>query len=313
GGIEKGIRQRLEGLSYTMGSQGLLPDERLADWVIVAARGTQTTAQSPSDALLVVAHGARRAGWNDRVVRMMDRVDWPSPKGVAFLTTSSPEQSLANVAARLDQPGVNRIIVVPLFVSSFSDHYEEIRYYAGERTEAPAHVHGEPLKTRAKLILTGGMDDDALLARILADQARSISTDPNGESLVLVAHGPNGDSDNERWLACLKAHATYLQQSVGFRRVWFITLRDDSPKAVRDAATAALREKVRADSMDTKVLVVPVLVSLGRVQSEIKKRLEGLAFRMSASGIADHPLAAEWIRQQGARAGPRVTQPATKR
>ncbi len=303
GGIEGGIRKRLEGLSYVMSPQALLPDERLVNWVIQTAQGVATIAQASADALLVVAHGARQPGWNERVMRLVNHIQWPGPKGVAFLTTSTPQQDLASVAARLDRAGVNRIIVVPLLVSSFSDHYEEIRYYAGERTEAPAHVHGEPLKTNAKLILTGGMDDDALLARILADQARSISTDPNGESLILVAHGPNGDSDNERWLRCLKAHATYLQQSVGFRRVWFTTLRDDSPKAVRDAATAALREKVRAASKDTKVLVVPVLVSVGRLQSEIKKRLEGLAFQMSASGIADHPLAAEWIRQQGARAG----------
>lgn len=137
---------------------------------------------------------------------------------------------------------------------------------------------------------------------------RSVSTDPKAESVILVAHGPNGDADNERWLACLKAHATYMQQSNGFRRVDFITLRDDAPKAVRDAATAALREKVRTASMDTRALIVPVLISVGHVQSEIGKRLEGLAFKMSASGISEHPLAAEWIREQAARVGPRITQ-----
>ena len=34
GGIEKGVRKRLEGLPYSMSSQGLLPDDRLAQWVM---------------------------------------------------------------------------------------------------------------------------------------------------------------------------------------------------------------------------------------------------------------------------------------
>ncbi len=33
GGIEKGIRNRLEGLDYTMSLHAILPDERLADWM----------------------------------------------------------------------------------------------------------------------------------------------------------------------------------------------------------------------------------------------------------------------------------------
>ena len=37
GGIEAGIRERLEGLSYRMARQALLPDERLSDWVLMQA------------------------------------------------------------------------------------------------------------------------------------------------------------------------------------------------------------------------------------------------------------------------------------
>ena len=35
GGIETGIRQRLEGLPYRMAGQALLPDERLSEWVLM--------------------------------------------------------------------------------------------------------------------------------------------------------------------------------------------------------------------------------------------------------------------------------------
>lgn len=43
GGIEQGIRTRLEGLEYTMSPQALLPDPRVADWVraVVASTGSR--------------------------------------------------------------------------------------------------------------------------------------------------------------------------------------------------------------------------------------------------------------------------------
>lgn len=39
GGIEAGIRERLEGLAYRMADQALLPDERLSEWVLMQASG----------------------------------------------------------------------------------------------------------------------------------------------------------------------------------------------------------------------------------------------------------------------------------
>lgn len=38
GGIELGIKKRLEGLRYTIAAQGLLPDTRLAHWVLASVR-----------------------------------------------------------------------------------------------------------------------------------------------------------------------------------------------------------------------------------------------------------------------------------
>lgn len=38
GGIEQGIRKRLEGLDYTMTAQGLMPDDRIVAWVLASIR-----------------------------------------------------------------------------------------------------------------------------------------------------------------------------------------------------------------------------------------------------------------------------------
>ena len=39
GGIEKGLRERLDGLSYTMPAAALVPDERIVTWVLQMANG----------------------------------------------------------------------------------------------------------------------------------------------------------------------------------------------------------------------------------------------------------------------------------
>jgi sirohydrochlorin cobaltochelatase len=256
-------------------------------------------AQTAADALLVVAHGSPMGGeWNTRVTRMIGKVEWPGPKGVAFLMTPSEEEKLPRVAARLDQPGVKRIIIVPLLISSFSNHYDEIRYYAGELKHAHVHGGGQPLKTRAPMVVTSAMDSDPRVSRMLADQIRSVSTDPQKETLVLLTHGPNEEDNHEKWVACLKVHGAYLQKALGFKRVEYATLRDDAPKPVKDAAIAHLREVVKASAADSTVVIQPVLISVGQVQAEIQELLAGMRYKMSESGIANHPLTLEWIHQQ---------------
>lgn len=266
--------------------------------LILALAATVCLPGQASDGLLVIAHGARMPGWNERVIQMMARVEWQGPKEVAFLSARTPEQEIASAAGRLETAGAKRIVIVPLLVSSFSDHYEEIRYYGRDRKDAPDHFEHEPLKTKAELVVSPAMDADRLLGRILADQVRTVSKDPANESVVLVAHGPNGDSDNERWLACLRVQAAYLQHIVGFRHADAATIRDDAPKAVKDSAVAGLRDRVKTFASDSRVIIQPVLISVGHVQAEISKLLEGLEHTMSKSGVASHPLAAEWIRQQ---------------
>ena len=50
GGIEEGLRKRLSGLNYSMPSQALLPDTRIVNWVIEAAR-SNTKASDATAAL----------------------------------------------------------------------------------------------------------------------------------------------------------------------------------------------------------------------------------------------------------------------
>ena len=57
--------------------------------------------------------------------------------------------------------------------------------------------------------------------------------------MILVAHGPVPDDDNLRWLRDMAVHAGRMKQAVPFASVDAITVRDDAPAPIRDAASAS--------------------------------------------------------------------------
>ncbi|MDZ4800423.1 MAG: hypothetical protein SGI92_19875 [Bryobacteraceae bacterium] len=61
---------------------------------------------------------------------------------------------------------------------------------------------------------------------------------------------------------------------------------------------AAICAPKRGTPFPFRVIIQPVLIPVGQVQTEIATLLKDLEYTMRKSGVASHPLAAEWIRQQ---------------
>ena len=134
------------------------------------------------------------------------------------------------------------------------------------------------------------------MAEILASRARSISKNPSGEAVVIVAHGPNGDEDNRRWLSDMASIAGRIAKLEPFASVDYATLRDDAPRAVRDQATADLRQVVEKRTAEgRRVLIVPLLVSFGGIERGLRERLEGLAYGLPDAGLVPDDRLVTWI------------------
>ena len=89
------------------------------------------TAHEPP-AAIVVAHGAE-AEWNDRVREIAGRAGTGGPVEVAFLMGPEAEaRPFQDVVAGLLEEGASEIVVVPLLVSSYSGHYDQLRWLTGE-------------------------------------------------------------------------------------------------------------------------------------------------------------------------------------
>jgi len=283
---------------------------RIALALLVFAGGARTSCADSG--ILLLAHGGS-AEWNTRVTELAARIDRTKPTEVAFgmATRANIQAAIDRLASR----GVTEIVAVPLFVSSWSSVMMATEYLLGQRAEAPAalaafakmnHAAHEghtaqgdgttPVKSPVPVRITPALNDHPIVAEILVSRARAISRNPEQEAVVIVAHGPNGDDENRRWLADMRSLAERIGKTEKFASIEYLTLRDDAPKPVRDQATAELRAVItRRAAAGQRVLVVPLLISFGGIERGLRERLEGLTYTMAASGLMPDDRLATWV------------------
>ena len=287
-----------------------------------SARGheaAEPVGQSPSalDGILILAHGGR-AEWDAEVDRVAEATRADAPTAVAFGMAN--RASMQNAVDQLIADGVDRITAVPLFVSSYSSVVRATEYLLGVRAEPPPQLaifarmsHGAragegaaheadpdlgmtPVTSSVPIRMTAALNDHAIVGDILLSRAQAVSTTPSAEAVILVAHGPSSDDDNQRWLADMERLAPHLAPG-GFSRVECLTVRDDAEGAVWDRAKAELRQRVEAAHSDElSPLVVPLVLSYGGIEEGIRERLEGLKYQMAPLGLLPDERIAEWVR-----------------
>ena len=266
--------------------------------------------------ILLLAHGGRQ-GWNDEVNRLASLVNQTAPTEVAFgmATKRTMQQAVDRLVAR----GVREIVAVPLFVSSHSSVITSTQYLLGQRADAPpdlkvfagmehagGHDHAamtdsstdplSPVKSPVPIRMSGALDRSPLVADILLSRAQSISQEPPREVVVLVAHGPVPEDDNEKWLADMAVLAERMRGASRFKRIEYLTVRDDAGEPMRSQASAALRKVVeQATAEGSRVLIVPLLLSYGGIEAGIRKRLDGLTYVMANQGLLPDERLAHWV------------------
>lgn len=295
---------------------------RAAVMAMVGALMTPVAAQAQAQAsdragILLLAHGGA-AAWNERVTALASSVRASQPIEVAFGMAS--RGSIQTAVDKLQQQGVRSIVAVPLFISSHSSVITSTEYLLGLRTEMPkdlaifakmdhgAHGGGHqmpagaadntrPVDAKVPITMTAALDHHAIVAAILVDRAKSISTSPAAEAVVLVAHGPSPEADNDRWLADMSQLAAQMKPSTTFASIDWLTVRDDAPAPIRDKAAAELRAVVeRRRGEGRRVLIVPLLMSYGGIEQGIRKRLDGLDYVMPSQGLMPDDRLGEWIK-----------------
>ncbi len=273
---------------------------------------------APETGILLLAHGGKQ-NWNDEVNKLASRVNKTIPVEVAFGMAS--RRTMQDAINRLAKRRVREIVAVPLFISSHSSVITSTQYLLGLRDTAPpelaiyarmSHSHSAgsandnhnhsvstddqtaPIKSAVPIRWSPALDKHPIVADILLARSLSLSRDPSNEVVIVVAHGPVSDQDNLKWLADMKYLAERMSGKSKFKRVEYLTVRDDAPQPVREQATAELRRTVEG-AAGGRVLIVPLLLAYGGIEEGIKKRLEGLEYTMSSQALLPDERLDRWV------------------
>lgn len=285
-----------------------LPTALVASSTVEDAVATERPTPDDGFGVLVMAHGGG-AEWNREVSAALAPIGKDYPIEIAFGMADAA--SLQEGVHKLEARGVKRIGVVRLFVSGES-WYERTEQILGIKAGAPMkpttdehQAHGEhaghgmafwQVDTGAAFALSKqGLADAPEMGAVLAEQARSLSRDPSREDILIVAHGPGDDAENERWLQQIGARADAVRQALPFRRVHVETLREDWPTK-RKAAEGRIRAFVeQADKEDGRAIVLPFRVQGFGPYADV---LADLNYTSDTQGLVPHPQVESWVRRQ---------------
>ncbi len=259
--------------------------------------------------ILVMAHGGK-PDWEAGLLSALKELRGRATLEVAFGMASAP--SLQEAAARLEERGARRVAVVRLFVSgdSFLRETRQIlglepgapprpETAAGAHEHAHHHDHGPGslwrVQSPAEFALSGsGLMDSPQMGKVLAKRAAGLSRDPRRESVLILAHGPEDDEENRRWIERISGLAAEIGRTLPFREVRVETLREDWPEK-RVEAERRIKEFVKKGSKGGRVLVIPFRVHGFGPYARV---LKGLDYAADEVGLLPDPSVADWIAAQ---------------
>lgn len=274
---------------------------------------------STKTGILIMAHGGGTT-WNNMVKEAAKPLTENYP--VEYAWGMANYVSLQKAVNKLEERGIEEIIVIPLFISKHSPIFRQAEYLLGLRDELAdqpmpvMHYTDEfaeeagvdldeshfmhnmifpptlnQIEVNTKVQFTDALDDHPSVADILRKRILSLSKDPVNETVVLAAHGPNGEEDNTGWVKSMESLAVQVQKKQKeegasvFRNILALTVRDDAPEAIHEQARQHLRAVVRQGNISGQVIVIPVFLSSGGREKSVAERLEGIDFKWSGETL----------------------------
>jgi sirohydrochlorin ferrochelatase len=266
------------------------------------------TSTSSEFGVLVMAHGGSD-DWNAGVLSAVEPLKNEYSLEVAFGMADAT--SIQQGVSKLEAAGAKRIAVIRLFISGDS-WYERTRQIVGLDPGAPPkpqiseHVHDDHANTHSMAfwvvesdasfaVSREGLVEAAEMGETLVQRARDLSQNPAEERVMILAHGPEDDAENERWIASMELHAAAVRDAMPFAHVEVETLREDWPEK-RALAEQRVRQFVgSAAEAGDKAIVIPFRVQGFGPYAEV---LSGLDYVSDGRGLVPHPGVTEWIARQ---------------
>jgi len=210
--------------------------------------------------------------------------------GMSMMTSKHIECALSDMR----QNGAKKIYIVPISSTPHNTLVQQWEYIFRLRNDH-AYTKVNSVQTD-DIVFLDPISDHQTAKKIVLDYAQEISVNPKNEIVVIIAHGPVGETDNELELELMENIASYVLDQGGFNAVRPFTLQDDAPKEIRDKNVKQIKEFIENASLDgKKVLMVSNLMSGKGIQRKINEDFLGLDYKFNSKGFLTHPLFKEWI------------------
>ncbi|OGL40032.1 MAG: hypothetical protein A3C43_08255 [Candidatus Schekmanbacteria bacterium RIFCSPHIGHO2_02_FULL_38_11] len=244
--------------------------------------------------VIVIAHGGTKV-WNDSLAKSLAKISNTFPTTVAFGMAMGNSSHIQEGINHLEEAGAKTIVVVMAFFNEYNEVADQIKYIFG-LSDKPEWPPVERVKSKAKIVFAHYMDDNPLLAEILTDHAKAISSNPKKETVIIVGHGPVNPDYNKRNIGVMKKIAKEVKASGGFNDVKAWNLQDDAPKNIRDANVEKIRGMIgEATKAGNKVLIVGMLISSRGIQHKLKTDFKDLEYKFNEEGVVKHENFGLWV------------------
>jgi sirohydrochlorin cobaltochelatase len=216
---------------------------------------------------------------------------------LVFAEGQADARDIQRAVDELQSKRVEKIVAVPLFVTTYSDVMDQTRYVFGIREsplegQSPRRVH-----SKVPMILAKALDDSPLAVEILASRALVLARKPAQEAVVLIGEAPAEPEAASQWVATVSALAQKVAAKAGMRGGQAMALREDLMSDQRQKAEKQIVDALKALRKQGPVSIVPLELAPGDVQHRLRKLLEGQLVHYNGKSILPDARISKWIEQ----------------
>jgi len=245
--------------------------------------------------ILVIGHGSRDPGWvslvDEAVAAARDMLGDGRAEVEAGFLELVEGRLIQDGIDRLEAVGVDRLLALPLFVSSGSTHVDEIGWALGAYAEARTETDLTPFRLSVPLDYGSPLDDDLEVVDVLMERLLALSCDPANESILLIGHGSKVEGFRQAWERGMAALAEKLMERGGFADGGTAQLQLEQ---VGESVTA-----LRNRRPDNAIIALPLFLSEGYFTKEvIPRKLAGMGCLYDGKTLMPHRRITDWIVRQ---------------
>ena len=263
--------------------------------------------------LVIIAHGSPMPSWNAPVIELEEDVTvMLNEKGdnpftsvrVALMEFSEP--SINTVIKGMETSGIDRVYAIPVLIAPSGHSLFDIPtilglYFEKEMVQGIKEEGTTIVDTKIKITLGPTLDSGDVLKQIMLDRLKEMSTSPESEGVVLIAHGDPGYQP--RWDSICRDIGYHICAKTGIA-CFDYAYAEVGQTFIAEGVPVILRMAEKCDrtiviglylSMGVERMANNSSLSIGRMKMESKEILKDYNIKFAKQGILPDRRISEWI------------------